>query len=364
MNRLRVQSAVIITIISMCLPGIALASTITLSPSQVTVHQGDSFTVRVNVSAGASPVYTVKMNASFTPVLLTLATWKFNDTWTVLRQAGYDLFDNAQGILIRTGGYPSGFTGNQSYGSATFVAREAGHATLSLTGDSFVYDDTSTNTYTGANTVSIDILPRATSSPAVVATSTPVDHSFDIALEIAQPRLPLGGSLMTLVHLTNLSKKVTALHVPVRYSIVSSTGAIVRVEDATTSLETVNTKFAYSPVVSDLAPGAYMLMAQVEYPDAAAPAQATAGFSIQAPVVVPPLPAKNNDSFLWPLLLLALIIGAVGGMSLMRMMRRGHHHPSASTVEMIEVVEEDNEDDSAPAHIAKKKRHIKVIEEK
>ncbi len=130
-----------------------------LTPAQIPVHVGEPFSVVVGVDAQAKPQYTSKMDAVFTAPIVRFSTWSLGDQWIGLRQSGYDSLDNAAGTLTRTAGYPGGFSGTAYFGTITFVAERAGQATITLGPNSFIYNEESKNTYTGANTVVIDVLP-------------------------------------------------------------------------------------------------------------------------------------------------------------------------------------------------------------
>lgn len=259
-------------------PWLAQASTVSLSPDTISVHQGDTFSVAVAVNA-TTPSYTVKINASFTPTVLRLATWTFNNAWTALRQSGYDSFSNARGTMVRTGGYANGFTGNMTFGTATFVAAQEGKGTIALNANSFVYDGASQNTYTGANQVTVQVLP-AVSKVTAQAPPTPVDHTFDIAMELPKPSFAPGEAIPLLVHLTNLSSVAEKLQVPIHYTLFNTNGDVVFDQKDTSALDGVNTKFNYQPTLPALAQDTYTLVAQVEYKGMAEPAQSKSVFIV------------------------------------------------------------------------------------
>lgn len=150
----------------------AQAATITFSPTKVTAHVGESFTLSVNANASGTTAYTVKAAASFTPGLLRLSTWNYGGAWMALRQPGYDSFDNALGTLVRTAGYAQGFTGSVPFAKAVFVAQSIGTGTIKITSGSAIYDAASANVYTGGNAVDVTVLP-AVPKPAAPAPAPP-----------------------------------------------------------------------------------------------------------------------------------------------------------------------------------------------
>lgn len=296
------------------LPMVTQASTISLSPASVVVHEGETFNISVNVNAPTTREYTVKMDMSFTTGIMRISTWNFGNEWTVLRQPGYDSFDNTTGILIRTGGYPAGFTGPTRFGVATFVAGRPGKGTISLTNGSFVFNEASQNTYTGANVVNVEVLPATKKEPAPVVPPPVVKRNFDIALVLDKPAWRSGETITGLLHLTNLSK-VTALEVPIRYKVLDASGAVMLDGDyEPVSLEGVNARTEFKIDMVDLPPDMYSVVAEVAYDNLEKPAISIGHFRIDdEPVVELVKPKYSNLTTLFSLiaLLIGLIIGAL-----------------------------------------------------
>lgn len=264
-------------ITSVFIPSTVTASSITMVPERITVREGETFGVSVGVNAGNEKQYTVRASGIFTPGIMRLSTWKFSDQWTVVRQDGYDSFDNKIGTFLRTGGYPNGFTGNANLGTATFVAGTPGQGIIQLNSGTFIYNDQSANTYVGSNRVVVDVLPALKPVPVV---AKPIDHSFDIAIEVPDPILVPGEPLNTTIHLTNTSSEFEKLEVPVGLQIIDTDGHVVVNEVNKINLDKINTQFEYSNSLQGFAPGMYNIVSSVELPDIAEPAISQTSFRI------------------------------------------------------------------------------------
>lgn len=294
------------------LPIATQASTISLSPASVVVHEGETFNIAVNVNAPTTREYTVKMDMSFTTGIMRISTWNFGSQWTVLRQPGYDSFDNTTGTLIRTGGYPAGFTGSTRFGVATFVAGRPGKGTISLTNGSFVFNEASQNTYAGANVVNIEVLPAAKKEPAPVVPPPVIKKNFDIALVLDQSAWRPGEEITGLLHLTNLSSKVESLEVPIRYKILGTSGAVVLEGNyGPVALEGVNKRTEFKVGVVDFPPGMYSIAAEVGYDDLEKPAISVGHFRIEAEPVVKIVKPKYSSFYIIIALLVGLLLGAL-----------------------------------------------------
>jgi hypothetical protein len=318
----------------------AEASTLVVSPATIIVHQGESFSVKVGVNPGGISQYTVKMSMLFLPTRLKLSTWQPQDQWTVLRQPGYDLFNNEAGILVRTGGYPEGFATPVTFGVATFVATKEGTAHIEISPDTFIYDGASANTYTGANSVTVTILPPFHATTPVVI---PVIHSFDIAAELSQSVISLSSTsagapnqaITAMIHLTNTAPVVknnnssssTTLDVPLQYLLINSRGEIIRNEIATTTLSGVNSVFAHTVATTGLVPDTYTLVSRVTYPDLIAPAESKVTFVIRDDSTPPPVAPHDQYGLTDVLYALSIfVLGIILSVYAIKGHRQGKKH--------------------------------------
>lgn len=146
MNRF---SFVLIAALAFVLPGAAMAATVDISPTTVSVTPGKTFTVTLTADPAGAKVYTTRANVSFDPALVSVTGFTLAPKWLALQASGYDAIDNAGGTLIKTAGYPGGLTAPTVFGTVTFTAKAAGTATVQITSKSMMLDDTSTNTLAG-----------------------------------------------------------------------------------------------------------------------------------------------------------------------------------------------------------------------
>lgn len=115
----------------------ALASTITLAPTTASVVAGQTVSVAVSVDAGQTAAVTAKAVITYPADTLEAVSFSFAPAWIQLSQPGYDSM--AGGLVVKTAGYPSGFTGTKAFGTLIFKAKKAGTATVAVSGDSAVW---------------------------------------------------------------------------------------------------------------------------------------------------------------------------------------------------------------------------------
>lgn len=155
------------------LPASALASAITLAPTTVSTVAGKTFSVTVGVNPTSGKAYTVRANLSFDPSLVTFTGFSFASKWMQLPQAGYDVEDNTNGIMAKTGGYPGGITAQTTLGTATFLAKKTGTATIAGTADSLILDSNNQNAVAGSQGSAKVSIAAASVTPPVVKPSSP-----------------------------------------------------------------------------------------------------------------------------------------------------------------------------------------------
>jgi hypothetical protein len=307
-------------------PLVVSAATFSLSPAKVTIHKGESFSVSVGVN-GATDVSTVQMNAQFTPGILRFSGWSGNDAWMALKTADADSFSNTSGTLLKTSGFPGGFSGSKNFGRATFVGNEVGEGTVTLSSNSFIYNNANENTFAPGNAVSVTVLPPVVKEPAkggsVITQPEPspdtgIDHTFDLALELPKVNLTTGEDLSLSVHVTNLSSKIENMQIPVVYQIFDINGAKVKETTNITQLKTVNTKFVSVLPTRDLAPGSYNLRAEVAFENLTAPAVSQAAFNVENAVES----KKENTIPLVILSILMIVLGVVLGANLKKVIKK------------------------------------------
>lgn len=124
---------------------LAFASTVDLSPTTVNVEPGETFTIQVYVNP-QSATYSAKVELKYPADLLKVNSFVIDDTWMALKQPGYDAIDNVSGTLLKSGGYPGGFTNKILFGTVVFGAIKAGSATISVGSNTNIPNNSNVNT--------------------------------------------------------------------------------------------------------------------------------------------------------------------------------------------------------------------------
>lgn len=167
-NYIKITSA--LGIFALLAPLSALAASVSLSPTTVSVRAGDTFSVSVTADPASTKLYSVRANVSFDPSLVQVTNFSFASTWISISQPGYDSTDNVNGILIKAAGYPGGFTSATKLGTITFKAIKTGTATINSTNSSLLLDAMSKNQISGTQgSTSVSIA----SAPTIPVKTTP-----------------------------------------------------------------------------------------------------------------------------------------------------------------------------------------------
>lgn len=167
-NYIKITSA--LGIFALLAPLSALAASVSLSPTTVSVHAGDTFSVSVTADPASTKLYSVRANVSFDPSLVQVTNFSFASTWISISQPGYDSTDNVNGTLIKAAGYPGGFTSATKLGTITFKALKTGTAMINSTNSSLLLDAMSKNQISGTQgSTSVSI----TSAPTIPVKTTP-----------------------------------------------------------------------------------------------------------------------------------------------------------------------------------------------
>ena len=147
----------------------AMASTnITLVPSTVNVVAGQKVDLTVYTNSNGVKNGTVKVEVKYPADLLQVSSFVQSSTWMSNTETGYDTIDNTNGVLIKTAGYPRGFTSTVSFGTITFTAKKAGVATVEVSNGSLALDASGKNAFSGDSKSIINI----TTKPVPALTNT------------------------------------------------------------------------------------------------------------------------------------------------------------------------------------------------
>ena len=147
------------------------AGTLSLSPTSVSVKQGQIFNTVVSLNPQGVKNYTVKLELKYSADLFEVKSFAFGDKWMPLSQTGYDLVDNAGGTMIKTAGYPGGAISAATFGTVSFKAKKNGNGIISVGNNSQIFDATNANILNGFSQVSVAI---SAPTPTITKQTTPI----------------------------------------------------------------------------------------------------------------------------------------------------------------------------------------------
>lgn len=153
----RFSASLLVFILLLTSSPLSAATNFSLYPLKISVTEGQTFRLAVNVNPNGQKNYTVKVGLNFPADLVSVSSWSFSGSWQPLSQPGYDSIDNSSGNLIKTAGYPSGINKAVTFGTVTFKAKKTGTGTISFTGGSMALDEENANQYNGGNQVPLTI---------------------------------------------------------------------------------------------------------------------------------------------------------------------------------------------------------------
>ena len=140
-------------------------TTVSLSPTTVNVKEGQSFNLNAAINPQGVKNYTVKLEIKYPAELLEVKSFSFGNGWMALAQPGYDSLDNTNGVLIKTAGYPGGFSSVASFGTINIRAKKSGNAVIQITGNSLALDAGNQNVVSG-----LPVETAVVITPVVVST--------------------------------------------------------------------------------------------------------------------------------------------------------------------------------------------------
>lgn len=164
----------LISAIGIFLGAYVFASTMSLSPLSIAVKPNQTFNVLISLDPQSGKISTAKVELKYSADLVEATGFSFvGPSWIALAQEGYDLMDNTNGSLIKTAGYPKGASSPLAFGTATFRAKKAGNATISVGDKTLLLGADGKNSLSGAVTpVSVAItVPAPTATPKATVAS-------------------------------------------------------------------------------------------------------------------------------------------------------------------------------------------------
>lgn len=124
----------------------AEASSIIFNPNSINAQAGKTFSLPVLIDGTGAGNYTVRIFLKFPTDLLEITSFTFSSNWITLSQPGYDEINNNSGQLIKTAGFPGGFSGRVPFGTINFRVKNAGEGVLTVENQSFILDAVNTST--------------------------------------------------------------------------------------------------------------------------------------------------------------------------------------------------------------------------
>ena len=172
-------------------PSLAYAKAdVSLSASRQSLNAGQTFTVTVGIMPSPETAYTSKIALSYSSDILEATSFAFAPTWLTLSQPGYDTMDTANGIIVKTAGYPGGASAPTTFGTITFRAKQAGNATIQVSQNTMIYDRNNANVFSGAQTA----LQIAVAPAQVAPAPTPAPVKAAPALTTKTVTAPIAAS--------------------------------------------------------------------------------------------------------------------------------------------------------------------------
>ncbi len=204
-------------VVAIAAPAFA-ATNVSFAPVNVSVRQGQTFTLTIGVNPQGAKNYTAKTELRYPADLLEVKSFTFAPSWMPLSQSGYDLTDNTNGVLIKTAGYPGGISAPITFGTVSFLAKKSGNGTIALNSNSFALDANNQNVLASASVQTAVVIsaptpttPKTPTTPttpvvkptengAVLGEKTPVVPEQTTALQpiASQSMLAAVGSAVTL----------------------------------------------------------------------------------------------------------------------------------------------------------------------
>ena len=237
----------ILLMIVFVLPFSAKASTsFGMYPVRIDVKEGQAFNITVKVNPAGQKNYTVKASIKFPADLVSVKAWQYANDWMPLRKGGYDSFSNTDGSIIRTAGYPDGFDGPVTFGTATFVAKKSGTGTIEFSGENLALDENNKNQYNISNKADLTVAV-ANVQPETMPAQTPIEQPvevsqqapeqlFDIILSVENALLDKSSDLVAKTQFTSFGTVPTLVNMA--YKIEDASGKEVYAENSEVTVET------------------------------------------------------------------------------------------------------------------------------
>lgn len=275
-------------------PSATYAGNFIVPTETINVVEGATFTVPVTINPTDDKSYTVRFALDYPPEMLEVTSFTFAPNWLAVPQPRYDLIDNVGGHLVKTAGFPGGFSDLQSFGIVTFRAKKSGTAAVAVGAQSFILNAKNTSTLESRPQMQIVItevfVPEVSRPVAVPLPSLPVEKEnlFDIGIT---PQVETSGAglismvapgeiLPVSVRLLNLGN-ANRVDVIVSYEIVDIQGNVISKTQDTVAVETTANFVKTVQIPYDAPPGRYVVRSSITYEDQLTPATTEFPFTVE-----------------------------------------------------------------------------------
>lgn len=177
------------------------AGTLSLTPVNVSIKQGQSFYAVISLNPQGVKNYTAQIELKYSANLLEVKSFSFGDKWMPLSQTGYDLVDNVGGTMIKTAGYPGGVVSTVTFGTVSFVAKKSGNGTISVGNNSQIFDAANANVFNGLSQISVAISAPASATTKPTLPTPSLSASPSLSPEVSaepQAQANTGGLFATI----------------------------------------------------------------------------------------------------------------------------------------------------------------------
>ncbi len=144
------------------------AATIIFTPSEVSVVAGEQISIVISVDAGDEKIVTVKAALAYPADVLEPVSFSFASNSIQLSQPGYDQMKD--GVVLKTAGFPGGFTGTREFGTLVLMAKQTGAAIVSVSDESLLLNAQSANRFAGARSLAVTIAAPVPAAPLIEKT--------------------------------------------------------------------------------------------------------------------------------------------------------------------------------------------------
>ncbi len=279
-------------------PLVTQASSFDVSRNIITVVQGQNFTVPVTINPAGEKSYTARFTLGYPADLLEVTSFTFASSWLPLSQSGYDLIDNSNGQLIKTAGFPQGFSTAQAFGTVTFHTKQAGQAVLTVGPQSFILNAQNQSTLESRPQIQVvinqSLVTPAPAVPLAPLPSLPAEKKniFDLGLAPSVEtngaglvsRVAPGEFLPISVRLLNLGNS-NKVDVAVSYKIADFAGNVIYTSQETVAVETTANYVKTIQIPYETVPGRYIVSSSIIYQDQVTPATTEFPFTVEPKIL-------------------------------------------------------------------------------